>query len=1418
MKGSSSTAIELSLRCFNFRSNLMLLGMALGLSSFVMMAGAELTPVELLLNGGFEQGVPSAPWAESTLRGRELVERSGPDGGPHDGNWQAKLGGSNNEHDVISQMVILPIGAASASLSFWYSIKSTGNAQDDAPLDSLSVEIRDIDGNLIRVLKTLTSADQTSGWTHSSTLPLNDLIGQVFAVTFSATTNKTKPTFFFVDDVSLTFLPSGSPGQMSFAFINPRTGCLGGGGRIPPEVAGIVPVEVVAASTDGVSSLSLTLDGQMIGTTSSSHLIVDVDSSLLSSGSHTLEAVGTSTLGTTGRCPAPITPLPLLRNGDFEEALTSPSAMWFKDDVMSSENAPVFAAGALLPAYSGSNVARLGGAPNRADSLNQLISFPLQGGIATLTFYSRVASDRTTIQDVDHLTVSITNPYGGGDPVSLVTLSNLNRSPLALSTGGGFTLYRFDIDLAATGLAGTIGQLTFNSQTAGGNGTTSFLIDAVGFTVTAPPDPVTTSVTIWKPMTESPATGTSPFLPVDLTTLKSFGAGIVSEYESYYVGKVATSNLSTFLSNASAYYVEPSPDFDRVRVNGYDFTSGSAPPTTPANLTITDYSGPTGLYVVQLAGPARWEWEQALRAIGTPVEYLPENGYIVRSSPSRAQFLRYRPFVKSTTVYQPAYKVLNSLLSQGGAFQVLVQLDGEVDLTNAKAILESINNGPIYYEDTGSMRNTTVKVSSFDLPTIAALPEVLWIEYPIGPTLSDEGIALSVAGKVTLDGTGPASPGTFQNWLTESGQGFCTPSSHPANCTDYSGLGAVAFFDSGLDVNICNPSSDANCQNETGICTSGSTFSRHPDLCNTAQNHEIQFFCATTPAGTNLCHNPYSGNPGVLDYSDYCAHGTATASILVGDPVAGTHLKDSNGYYYGGGIAPSAKLIEFKINGLPNPSNVGSCDFLPDPANLGSPYVPSPADWARYYNTVYNAGARFANNSWNNYGLSETLPGQTSQTSIQWSYNLYSRKMDQLVRDSTGTGSYHSPMVVAISAGNQNQSNASTDKSTWFPYVVAPATAKNVMTAGSAEGFRSIASDPDFSGDFACGNANSFKNVLAVSGRGVQGRPGRFKPDLLAPTSRAAVAYTRSSTDAFKGHGCVEPPPDPCDTGNPGSPHCPVEGGYYVRFESTSGAAPVVLGAAVLTNAWLAKHQFPGMSGAPSPAMVKALLMAHAADISGGSYTSGYGPLPNNTPLGTTVPSRPNPHEGWGRVELNQGKGAGIAPSLFQTDVTPTFFDEDHGTTPTRRFVKSSSTSLQAWSKNFQVIDSSKEVIIALAWTDAPGKDNTGDTSVSPAVNNLDLRVVDSNPVQSTSRAASQPLYRLGNKMSGGYSNVYLNIPPGDTDNNVEIIRVAAGKFISNDFLLSVIPTSITMQGVPGLDASYPNQDWALYVYNAKLQ
>ncbi len=58
---------------------------------------------QLIQNGSFETGHPPDPWMQPSHKGRTLIVKGGPDGGPHSGKYQAKLGGSNNEGDRIEQ-------------------------------------------------------------------------------------------------------------------------------------------------------------------------------------------------------------------------------------------------------------------------------------------------------------------------------------------------------------------------------------------------------------------------------------------------------------------------------------------------------------------------------------------------------------------------------------------------------------------------------------------------------------------------------------------------------------------------------------------------------------------------------------------------------------------------------------------------------------------------------------------------------------------------------------------------------------------------------------------------------------------------------------------------------------------------------------------------------------------------------------------------------------------------------------------------------------------------------------------------------------------------------------------------------------------------------------------------------------------
>ena len=128
----------------------------------------------------------------------------------------------------------------------------------------------------------------------------------------------------------------------------------------------------------------------------------------------------------------------------------------------------------------------------------------------------------------------------------------------------------------------------------------------------------------------------------------------------------------------------------------------------------------------------------------------------------------------------------------------------------------------------------------------------------------------------------------------------------------------------------------------------------------------------------------------------------------------------------------------------------------------------------------------------------------------------------------------------------------------------------------------------------------------------------RFKPDLVAPGSQIAAARAQESTFVD----------------------------YYTCFRGTSAAAPAVTAAAILADAWY-RHVISDPVSNPSPAMVKAMLVAHADDMYGG-----YDHLTSST-----IPHSPSPEQGWGRVNLD---------GLLQEDVEVTVYDEDHNSPPTQ--------------------------------------------------------------------------------------------------------------------------------------------------------
>lgn len=216
------------------------------------------------------------------------------------------------------------------------------------------------------------------------------------------------------------------------------------------------------------------------------------------------------------------------------------------------------------------------------------------------------------------------------------------------------------------------------------------------------------------------------------------------------------------------------------------------------------------------------------------------------------------------------------------------------------------------------------------------------------------------------------------------------------------------------------------------------------------------------------------------------------------------------------------------------------------------------------------------------------------------------------------------------------------------------AMAKNILSIGAA-----------YHKDDLVVADDAWKGIPPGSSRASTGpaADGRMKPELIGP-------YDAITTTALNG-------------------------GYTTSFGGTSGATPVVAGAVALTNQ-LARAGLFGTTGTPSPAAVKALLMASAEPL------LPYQVLPVN--------NRPRPAElferdvqGWGHPSLGRlhqaGAGGGVA-----------LLDEDVGLATGQ-------------SQTISVLPppGAAELRVTLAWTDVPANPGASKT----LVNDLDLEVRD---------------------------------------------------------------------------------------------
>ncbi|MFO7681429.1 MAG: S8 family serine peptidase [Chloroflexota bacterium] len=450
-------------------------------------------------------------------------------------------------------------------------------------------------------------------------------------------------------------------------------------------------------------------------------------------------------------------------------------------------------------------------------------------------------------------------------------------------------------------------------------------------------------------------------------------------------------------------------------------------------------------------------------------------------------------------------------------------------------------------------------------------------------------------------------------------------------------------------------------------------------------------------------------NPSRVAYIENCTdaasaagpggHGHLNLSIAGGYDVRnGFPYRDSDGYQLGLGINPYGRFggtRVFNNNGFWNISACGGTDTALIQQNQ-------------------NSGAQISSNSW---GCS-TCAG---------TYDAASQAYDVGVRDADLSEPGSQQMIYLFSAGNG--SNAYT--------ISTPGNAKNVITVGASENYRPYGIDgcnkgPDL--------ADDVMDMAPFSSRGPA--PGdRVKPDLAAPGSH--VQGTAATTPFFTGDNIC---------GGTNSPFFPAGQTVFTWSSGTSHAAPAVAGMASLYY-YLLEDKYE--LDFPSPAVIKAYLMAHTRYLTGARANDN---LPSNS-------------QGYGLPDMSVG-----------LDSTP-------------RFLLDQSTvfggSGEQWTQTVYAADPTKPVRIVLAYTDQAGAVGT-----NPQVNDLDLRV-----------ASGANVY-LGNRISGQWS-VTGGTP--DRANNVEAVFLQPGAAESLD--ITVTAFNIAGDGVPG-NGDATDQDFALVCTN----
>ena len=369
-------------------------------------------------------------------------------------------------------------------------------------------------------------------------------------------------------------------------------------------------------------------------------------------------------------------------------------------------------------------------------------------------------------------------------------------------------------------------------------------------------------------------------------------------------------------------------------------------------------------------------------------------------------------------------------------------------------------------------------------------------------------------------------------------------------------------------------------------------------------------------------------------------------------------------------------------------------------------------DLAALTRDAVNHGAHVLNISWND----QDKPGA--------GYTPNARLLDMCVRNPTGLPNDSGSLTIVASAGNVGPAPC---------HITPPKEAKNLIVVGAS---------------LSASAGSTLSDDLWISSSRGPAVDQRYLPTLVAPGTHVTGAASAWAHMTFE----------------PGSTQ-------YVSDAGTSMASPFVAGCCAVLIEWWRDHNG---GKAPSPAMLKALLINGADDLAGGDDGNG-----------GILTHIPNNDQGWGRVNLRNIIEA--LPDSPNASRGPRIFSDQ-------------SVAFSAYSQDHLICvrphAQARPMRVTLVWTDAPGT-----IQQDPArANDLDLEVV---------HRSTQAIFK-GNQFVDGFSVSDSN-RVFDRLNNVECVYISQP---SGTYEVRVIPATVTRNARPPFSGP-AWQDFALVIENA---